>query len=244
MATSRVIPKNVIIADTDKKRLVTLLVLVKRFGYNVFPAATVKDFLALTKRILPDAILMDIDLLKSSKQNCLEAIRKEKSLQKVKIITIADKKDAALLEQTLKMGANDSIEKPIRPTPLIKVIEKLTETTQRTCPRLSYIFKVTILTQKEKRMNYASMISEKGLFIRTLNALPVGTKVQLTMDLPSKEPVKARGEIIYILKDADNDYLEPGMGIKFTKMEKKIQKGIRDFVEGQLMVDLAPDMPL
>ena len=244
MSSSRIIPKNIIIADTDKKRLVALLVLVKRFGYNVFPAATVKDFVALSKRIIPDAVLMDIDLLKSSKQNCIEAINKEKTLGNVKILTVAEKKDEALLEKTLKMGANAFLVRPIRPTPLIKIIEQLIEETQRTCPRLSYIFKVTVLTAKEKRMNYASMISEKGLFIRTMNGLPVGTKVQLTMDLPSKEPVKARGEVIYILKDADNDYLEPGMGIKFTRLDKKIAGGIKSFVEGQLMVDISPDMPI
>jgi len=152
--------------------------------------------------------------------------------------------DAKALEDSLKKGATAYIFKPLSPTPLYRLVQKVTEKKPRENVRARIIFKVAVLYQNQRRVSFASMLSEAGVFIRTVKPIPVGTKVSLSMDLPSEKPIELEGVVIYIVEFNKEKFIEPGMCIHFTNIDKNIQLGLRKFVEEQLTHDIDPNLEL
>ncbi len=63
---------------------------------------------------------------------------------------------------------------------------------------------------------YVSDISHGGVFIRSKNPLPVGTKVNLRFSIIVEdfETIEGEGEVVRV----DPDPANPGMGVAFTKL--------------------------
>lgn len=68
---------------------------------------------------------------------------------------------------------------------------------------------------------YASIanISEMGIFVRTIEPLPVGTGLVLSFAPPGYEPFKLEGRVAWINRLRENgDNPNPGMGIRFVAL--------------------------
>ncbi len=64
---------------------------------------------------------------------------------------------------------------------------------------------------------YVTNISHGGVFIRSKNPLPVGTKVTLKFSviMDDFETIEGEGEVVRV----ENDELGQGMGVAFTKLK-------------------------
>ena len=76
--------------------------------------------------------------------------------------------------------------------------------------------------------DYVSNISRTGVFVRSSNPLPVGTKVNLrfTVLMDSIETVEGVGEVVRINDDP------PGMGLVFVELSKTSQAIIQRLLTG------------
>jgi len=64
------------------------------------------------------------------------------------------------------------------------------------------------------------------------------------MDLPSEKPVELEGTVIYVVEFNRDQFIEPGICIQFSNVDKELQLGLRKFVEEQLTYDLDPNLEL
>lgn len=235
------IPKNILVADEDDARSLHAALLVKRLEYNVFVAANGEDLVRITNRIIPHLILLDIRMPFAGWESCLEMLRSDTLLKMIKVISVGDEKDRRPLEDSLKKGANAYLARPLRACSLYGTIQKLTETHPRVVPRLRVIFKVTLHAGETVRACYATMLSEQGLFIRSVNPLPDGTMLRLSMELPASTPLELEGEVLFTRPLVKDGWIEPGMGVKFIDMNDGVKDGLKRFIEDQLSVDMERD---
>lgn len=193
--------------------------------------------------IMPNLILLDLRLPLLEGKTCLEKIRSDNHLDMIKIVTVSDRADLSFLEESIGKGANGYIIRPLAPTELYRTIQKTTGGDVRQFPRLRVIFKATIFKDGTGRTTFATMLSEQGAFIRSINPFPEGTKLKLSLDLPAAKPLHMDGEVIYTVKYNPKDvFYEPGMGIKFLNLSNDLRLGLRKFIEGQLGGDLDPEL--
>ncbi|WP_394849303.1 TIGR02266 family protein [Pendulispora brunnea] len=85
--------------------------------------------------------------------------------------------------------------------------------------RFEVIWAVDCVT--DETFLYASItnISEMGIFVKTLEPLPIGTRLLLSFSPPGYEPFKLAGVVAWqnrIKLQADNP--NPGMGVRFTEL--------------------------
>ena len=81
--------------------------------------------------------------------------------------------------------------------------------------------------------DYATNISLGGVFIRSKNPLPVGTKLRVSFSLPGlKKMVETVGEVAHVL-DARSDEGFTGMGIRFNDLDVGSKKVIDDLVAAE-----------
>ena len=112
--------KKIIIADDEHKIIMTLEYAFKKAGYEVFIARDGSEVLELLKTQIPDMILLDIMMPNVDGYTTLEEIKKDKNLDKTKVIFLSAKTGEDDVKKGLELGADDYITKPYS-------IKKLTE---------------------------------------------------------------------------------------------------------------------
>ena len=107
-------------------------------------------------------------------------------------------------------GGFDGLEKP---DPMPRRDER------RTCDRFDVEWAVDCIA--EDTFLYASIanISAMGIFVQTVDPLPVGTLLMLSFEPPGYEPFKLQGRVAWVNKvRPDGDNPNPGMGVRFVDL--------------------------
>lgn len=232
-------PKNILVADADSLRGLHTALLLKRFEYNVFTAENSLDLLRIVNGVLPNLVLLDLGFSFSNGEDSLGKIREDKALDIIKIVMAGERSCLKDLEESLGNGADGYVLRPFSPSALYGAIQTLTGSRRKT-PRLRVLFKVTILDGSARSAFFATTLSEMGLFIRTLNPLPEGTRIKMHLELPSPKPVLLDGEVIYQVRKSEG-LSEPGMGVRFLNIGRGVEH-LRKFIEGELAGEVDIDM--
>jgi uncharacterized protein (TIGR02266 family) len=86
--------------------------------------------------------------------------------------------------------------------------------------------------------DWATNISQGGLFINTRNPLPVGTAVRILIQLPGEPHAAAIEARVTRVTDYNNHHnMVPGMGVEFTDLPTERRAELERFVQrlrGQL----------
>jgi len=92
---------------------------------------------------------------------------------------------------------------------------------KRTSKRVPVKFQVDFHSDGHFLIEYATNISEQGIFIQTTAPKKIGTRLELEFSLPDTElKVKAIGTVAWVnpfRKDSEKNY-NPGMGIQFESL--------------------------
>ena len=80
--------------------------------------------------------------------------------------------------------------------------------------------------------DWATNISQGGLFINTRKPLAVGTEVKILVQLPGASfPFQLEGRVTRVTEFDNHANLVPGMGVEFTGVDERQRDEIQAFVE-------------
>lgn len=113
------------------------------------------------------------------------------------------------------------------------------ERNQRNAQRLHHELLVAYRTVDGFITDWATNISQGGIFINTRSPLPVGTLVKLIVSLPDAAfPFDLTGRVTRVQEYANQTQLVPGMGLEFVDVDQEKLARIIKFVDR-----LKADMP-
>ena len=79
--------------------------------------------------------------------------------------------------------------------------------------------------------DWATNISQGGLFINTRKPLAVGTAVKILVQLPGASfPFQLEGRVTRVTDYANAANLVPGMGVEFTGVDEEKRRELESFV--------------
>lgn len=114
----------ILLIEDDPTMLSLLNTLLEIEGYEVCQLETFDNVVETVGSIAPDVILMDVHLQETDGLNLLESIRKESSLEGIKVIMSSG---MDLNDESLFKGANGFLLKPYMPDELVALINQLLE---------------------------------------------------------------------------------------------------------------------
>lgn len=80
--------------------------------------------------------------------------------------------------------------------------------------------------------DWATNISQGGLFINTRKPLPVGTAVKILIQLPGASfPFQLAGRVARVTDFDNRANMVPGMGIEFTDVDDPKRREVESFVD-------------
>jgi uncharacterized protein (TIGR02266 family) len=81
---------------------------------------------------------------------------------------------------------------------------------------------------------FSANISDGGLFVATVNLLPIGTEIELHFSLPSGERIQAQGVVRWVREVSDkHPDAFPGIGVQFTRLDEQAQAAVERFVHSR-----------
>lgn len=111
--------KTILVIEDNEQNLYLIRFLLEQNGFEVAAARSGPDGLALAERLLPAAILLDIQLPRMDGYAVARALRKMPGLETVPLIAVTSYAMPGDREKCLDAGATDYVEKPIDPDTFI-----------------------------------------------------------------------------------------------------------------------------
>jgi uncharacterized protein (TIGR02266 family) len=110
-------------------------------------------------------------------------------------------------------------------------VEAETEAERRIRRRFRYEVAITFGSQSHFFEGRTHNLSEGGVFIATAELKPIGTELDLTIELPPPFPsVWTRGEVRWIGEAGNNSNTPLGMGVQFRMISEESLDTIQQFL--------------
>jgi len=96
--------------------------------------------------------------------------------------------------------------------------------------RFSVDLDVTVGSDHNFYAGFAENLSAGGVFIATHKLKPVGSRIELSVNLPDSVTVQALGEVRWIRVFNEQSDTPPGMGVKFLEIDESCVAAIQSFL--------------
>jgi two-component system cell cycle response regulator DivK len=115
--------QKILIIEDNEQNMYMLTYLLESNNYEVFQSFNGPEGIALAKKTVPDAILLDIQLPEMDGYSVARELRKNKELAVTPIIAVTSYAMTGDKEKAFEAGATGYIEKPIDPDTFISQME-------------------------------------------------------------------------------------------------------------------------
>lgn len=115
----------ILLCEDDERNAKLIKDILEFHGYEVHVAVDGEEGVRMAKELMPEIILMDIQMPKMDGLTAIHEIRKEGSLAHIPIVAITSFAMAGDKERILKAGADYYLSKPIDTRALPKLIKEI-----------------------------------------------------------------------------------------------------------------------
>jgi len=234
--------RTLLIVDNRAASLFYWGMLLKRLEYKVVGKRNAADALKVLETDPPAVVLMEVTLSGSDGVALLREIKSDLRFKDIPVIILTSVTDPAVKDACERLGCAAWLGKDVEPDALYQKLQVLVESTPRQHIRLSTSVKVIVgdgtTMGGSARTEYASAISEGGLYVRTQYPQPQNALTPVRILLDGGE-VRAKAVVLYSYSKNEGPYQEPGMGLKFEEISDQDRRLIRRFIKEQLTRGIA-----
>jgi CheY-like chemotaxis protein len=234
--------RTLLVVDSSATSLFYWGMLLKRLEYMVMPMRNAEAALRAMEGVVPALVVTDRVLSGMSGTELLQTMKRDPRLKDVPVVMLTAQEDREAQEACRRLGCAAWFSKAVEPDVLYRMLQSLSESTPRRNIRLNTSLKVVVgdgsVTGGAERTEYATAISEGGLYVRTQYPQPRNAQTPVRIHLESGI-VRAKAVVLYSYAANEGPYGEPGMGIGFVEIDERDRAAIRAFIKEQLTKDIA-----
>lgn len=124
---SQMTKKKILIVDDDPDVRLGLHIRLKASHYETFLASDAMMAISEARKVQPDLVILDLGLPAGGGLSVLERFRANTYLAATPVIVVSAKDPAVNREESLKRGAKDFFQKPVKNETLLAAIQRLLE---------------------------------------------------------------------------------------------------------------------
>jgi two-component system, cell cycle response regulator DivK len=220
-----------VVVDNEAGHLAYLAALLRRFNYPSFTAVTAKEAIETVTTAIPLLVIISLD---QDGFDLMRQLREHPATSEVPFIAVGDKEDPAVRNRCLEMGALGCLFHPVSAEMLYLIIQIAVEKTPRSYMRVQTNQAVKLIDEQHSFFGaYTLDLSERGMFLRTMDPAFEKAKLSLQINLNGRL-ITTEAEVLYRCNADEEPYQEPGVGLKFTRIEPKDQESIRRFIREEV----------
>ena len=221
--------KFVLVVDNNARDSFQAGMMLQNFGYNVTTVKTAEEALEFIAIAVPSVIIMELVLPGMNGVDLLTRIRKEPSFQKVPIIVQTTIADSKIQDRCYEAGCTLYVIKPIDAESLYRAVQEALERTPRKNVRIPTFLKASV-DGGGIGAEFVTVISNMGMFVKTLHPRPKGTSHGVSFIL-NKKIIKVEAQVLYSYGFGEGPSKDPGMGMKFVTISPGDQALIQAYIQ-------------
>lgn len=206
--------KFVLVVDNNSRDSFQAGMMLQNFGYSVTTVKTAEEALEFISIAVPALIIMELVLPGMNGIDLLTRIRKEPLLVKIPIIVQTSLPDVKVQDRCYEAGCTLYLKKPVDAENLYRVVQEALERTPRKNVRIPTFLKASV-DGSGTGAEFVTVISNKGMFVKTLHPRAKGTTHGVSFIL-NKKIIKVEALVLYSYGFGEGPSKDPGMGMKFV----------------------------
>jgi CheY-like chemotaxis protein len=231
--------EKILVADDSQAFLVSLTLLLKRFGYGVMPGESGLEVLKLARFAKPDLVILDVNMERMDGITVLRHLKNDTETFSIPVIMLSSDSNSATVEKCRELGCAAYLFKPIKIDELHRAVQSCFYSitgTNRMYLRCAFKTRVTVTCSGHSHELYSDTLSVGGIYLRMKDPLPVGSSLEMTLSLRKGTQLALKGDVIYT-KDLFGEML-PGMAVQFKELSAGDHELLNNFIEGILAGDI------
>jgi CheY-like chemotaxis protein len=221
--------KFVLVVDSDTRDSFRSGMMLQNFGYNVTAVKTAEEALEFLTIAVPSLIVMEFFLPGMSGQELLARIRKEPSLVKMPVIVQTSLPDIKVQDRCYEAGCTLFLKKPVNAENLYRAVQEVLEQTPRKNVRVPTFLRASV-DGSGTGAEFVTVISNKGMFVKTLHPRAKGTEHTVSFIL-NKKIIKVGAQVLYSYSFGEGPAKDPGMGMKFVTISPEDLELIQAYIQ-------------
>lgn len=226
--------KTVLVVDEADSVVRLLEIVLSRLNYQTLRATTSTEALGMARLTSPDLVISETRLRDGSGFDLLNSLREGEATASIPVVFLSALDSPELRSRAREMGAQAFLTKPLNVRALYMAIEDHLEQRRRKYIRLPLTLVVRVKAGDEVIALQTQSFGERGLFLKTHTPQPLGSRLELTVQLPGVgQPLAVEAEVVHsILPPVRTGY--PGMGVRFLEIPPEVGRTFSDFMEASL----------
>lgn len=221
--------KFVLVVDNNTRDSFQVGMMLQNFGYSVTTVKTAEEALEFIAIAVPSLIVMELVLPGMNGIDLLTRIRKEPSLVKMPVLVQTSIPDIKVQDRCYEAGCTLYLKKPVDAENLYRAVQEATEATPRKNVRIHTFLKASV-DGSGTGAEFVTVISSKGMFVKTLQPQPKGTDHRVSFIL-NKKIIKVEAQVLYSYGFGEGPAKDPGMGMKFVTISPEDLTLIQAYIQ-------------
>jgi CheY-like chemotaxis protein len=223
-----------LVVDSDVRSLFQTSTLLQRLQYSIWTANNAEEAIEMATTAVPALIVTAPHLSDMPGLRLIQQLKQIDRTRLVPVIVLGQKADMTDERACLTAGAVICLTAPVNAENLYRVIQVAVEPMPRMNIRIKTSLSVTIKSQTVecREGECASVLSEYGVYVRTLDPYPLNTRLPIQILLAGRA-ISADCVVIYS-DQSSGAHQEPGMGLQFEQISPEDQERIRKFIRHEI----------
>ena len=221
----------VAIGDAYERNYASMLL--QRFGYHVYAIHTAKEATRFVSEALPGLVIAEAGLARSARFGLLGTMKQGPGAAAVPVILVSMSLDPGAAQQYHEAGYADVLSVPLNAETLYRAVQKAIEPYPRQNIRVAVYLKADLGGSPAGLAQYATVLSENGMFVRTTVTKPANTRLPVSLVIRDRT-IKAEAVVLYSYGFDDYPLKEMGMGMSFVKINSEDRALIRSFIKDEI----------
>lgn len=225
-----------LVVDSNVNDLFYLSMLLQRFEYKISTATNAAEALKMAALAVPALVITALDLTDLSGLELVQRIRQNPRTAAVPVLIKTADRTPETEQQCRRAGVAACVHEPIQAEELYRTVQATIEPTPRQNIRIHTRLPVIVNSKPLDCVESvcASVLSEHGMYVRTLQPYPANTRLSVQIVIKGR-PVPVEAEVLYCHKFGEGPFKEPGMGLKFVRVAPQDQQIIREFIREEII---------
>ncbi|MEK6743498.1 MAG: response regulator [Nitrospirota bacterium] len=213
--------------------------LLQNFGYNSTMVRSGEEALEFIATAVPALVITELVLPGMNGIDLFERISQDPSKTAVPVIIQTRFTDREIEDRCRRTGCAGCLNKPVQTFELYRAVQQALEPTPRQNIRIPVNLKASLEGPSSEAV-FVTMLSDDGLFVRTLDPHPAGSKHTVSFILEDRI-IRADAVVLYAYGFDDGPQKEPGMGMKFLNLSPVDKDVIQNYIREKVHPGITPD---
>ncbi len=230
----------VVVVDGDTNDLVYTAILLQRFEFQVCTARSAAEALEMTAAMPPVLVITSQEVLDMSGYDLVLRLRLDPRTSEAPVIVLTHAGDLPTLQRFREAGVAACLDKPVQVETLYTAVQAAVSKPRKNL-RITTELPVTVngALLSSNAGECATVLSEHGMYIRTLKPAAPGTRVSITILIKNKI-VPVETVVLYTYGQLQGLFKEPGMGLEFVRINSGDRELIRRYIREEITQGVAP----